>query len=337
MPQKIGLILSGGGGKGAYEVGVWRALNEFGIAQNISVISGTSVGALNAALFASQDVPTIEKVWNAIRAEDILYVDDVEEIFKRIIRILLPLLLSPTKITIIRSLLKELLLYGTFSRKGLTRIVNTYLNFHSMNDSGVHVYATCTQILPPKAEYFLLNNVSPEKAKKVLLASSAIPVVFGKEKIEKASYYDGGIFDNTPVRPVYNEGCKIIIVVLLNRVDYIRTEDYPNSTFMIIYPQLDPGGLIGGTLNFANVQEKIERGYKDAMRIIRPVYEASSANFVIKNMLEKIKEYDEDFRQYRLTIEEYQVRLENKGIGRKKSRDDIIDAIRDLDQTIDDI
>ena len=49
--QEIGLVLAGGGGKGAYEVGVWKALNDYGIAQKITVISGTSVGWLNAALF----------------------------------------------------------------------------------------------------------------------------------------------------------------------------------------------------------------------------------------------------------------------------------------------
>lgn len=49
--QKIGLVLSGGG-KGAYEVGVWRAMEQLGLAKDIAAVSGTSVGALNAALFA---------------------------------------------------------------------------------------------------------------------------------------------------------------------------------------------------------------------------------------------------------------------------------------------
>ena len=50
----LGLVLSGGGAKGAYEVGVWQALEEAGIASNITAISGTSVGAINAALFATR-------------------------------------------------------------------------------------------------------------------------------------------------------------------------------------------------------------------------------------------------------------------------------------------
>ena len=61
--QEWALVLAGGGGKGAYQVGVWNALAEYGIAQRISAISGTSVGGLNAALFASSDIDKINKIW----------------------------------------------------------------------------------------------------------------------------------------------------------------------------------------------------------------------------------------------------------------------------------
>ena len=61
--EGFGLVLSGGGAKGAYEVGVWKALGEYGITDDITVISGTSVGALNAALFACSDSGEAEKLW----------------------------------------------------------------------------------------------------------------------------------------------------------------------------------------------------------------------------------------------------------------------------------
>ena len=58
------LVLSGGGAKGAYQVGVWKAMTELGIAKDICVISGTSVGGINAALFASVgDCQKIESAW----------------------------------------------------------------------------------------------------------------------------------------------------------------------------------------------------------------------------------------------------------------------------------
>lgn len=62
-----GLVLSGGGGKGAYEVGVLKALAEKKVP--ITAVSGTSVGALNAALFATYDVNSMIEIWKGIRPE----------------------------------------------------------------------------------------------------------------------------------------------------------------------------------------------------------------------------------------------------------------------------
>ena len=51
--DSIGLVLSGGGAKGAFQAGVWKAMCELGLADRVSVISGTSAGAINAAAFAA--------------------------------------------------------------------------------------------------------------------------------------------------------------------------------------------------------------------------------------------------------------------------------------------
>ena len=61
----VGLVLSGGGAKGAYEVGVWQTLVDSGISKDIMAISGTSVGAINAALFAAvKDPQKCAELWN---------------------------------------------------------------------------------------------------------------------------------------------------------------------------------------------------------------------------------------------------------------------------------
>lgn len=49
----IGLVLSGGGAKGAYQAGIWKAMTELGLAKRVRAFSGTSVGAINAAAFAA--------------------------------------------------------------------------------------------------------------------------------------------------------------------------------------------------------------------------------------------------------------------------------------------
>lgn len=61
--ENIGLVLSGGGAKGAYQVGVWKAMEEYGLTDNVKIASGTSVGALNAALFANVSTTKAEQLW----------------------------------------------------------------------------------------------------------------------------------------------------------------------------------------------------------------------------------------------------------------------------------
>lgn len=62
--RDIGLVLSGGGAKGAYEVGAWQAICEAGLDKRICAMSGTSVGSINSVLFASVMNPKLcERFW----------------------------------------------------------------------------------------------------------------------------------------------------------------------------------------------------------------------------------------------------------------------------------
>jgi hypothetical protein len=60
---RIGLVLGGGGAKGAYQIGCWKALRESGIV-NFDAVAGTSVGALNAVLIAQDEFGKAESIWH---------------------------------------------------------------------------------------------------------------------------------------------------------------------------------------------------------------------------------------------------------------------------------
>ena len=83
--KKIGLVLAGGGGKGAYQIGCWKALEELGI--EIKEVSGTSVGGLNAALFTSGDLKKAENLWSNISRHMVFSIKS-KNIFSLIIRLL---------------------------------------------------------------------------------------------------------------------------------------------------------------------------------------------------------------------------------------------------------
>ena len=83
------LILAGGGGKGAYEIGVWKAMRELGIDKKIRAVSGASVGGLNGALFGQGDYDRASRIWLTINAEKILdagkfnFVEDLKAMAER--------------------------------------------------------------------------------------------------------------------------------------------------------------------------------------------------------------------------------------------------------------
>ncbi len=291
--NKIGLVFSGGGGKGAYEIGVWKALEEFGVAENISVVSGTSVGALNAALFAQGCYQTAEDAWLSITPSDILHIN-----IEQIIKLLISLGLPGPKVAKLAGLLKA----GIFSRAGLSRIIDSYLDEGLVQRKGRTAFAHCTRV-PFVGHTFPFCGESKERMKAILLASSAIPGVFGAQRIDGHSYIDGFFTSNTPIAPVYKAGCDIIINVFLGRIGgffddcYVSHKAYPDAVIVDIVPRIDPGGLFTGVLNFNNIPEKIERGYRDAKRILEPVWEMHRAQFRRGELLALTQQQEREWAQ----------------------------------------
>ncbi len=74
--KQYGLVFSGGGGKGAFQIGVWKALEELKIADKISIVSGSSVGALNALLFSQGTYEQAVETWLSVDQEEMLYSSD---------------------------------------------------------------------------------------------------------------------------------------------------------------------------------------------------------------------------------------------------------------------
>ena len=82
--MKLGLCLSGGGARGAYQIGACMALKETGILDKIEVFSGTSIGAANAALLATNKIETVKDIWFKMPEETII---KTEHLFKRFLNI----------------------------------------------------------------------------------------------------------------------------------------------------------------------------------------------------------------------------------------------------------
>ena len=77
-----GLVLSGGGAKGSYEIGVWKALEEIGVP--IVAITGTSIGALNGAMLVQGDYELVKLAWTNFSVEQVINVKQDEWESKKI-------------------------------------------------------------------------------------------------------------------------------------------------------------------------------------------------------------------------------------------------------------
>ena len=74
--KEYGLVLEGGGAKGAYQIGAWKALKEAGV--KINAVAGTSVGALNGALICMDELELAQQMWSNLTYSQVMDVDDTK-------------------------------------------------------------------------------------------------------------------------------------------------------------------------------------------------------------------------------------------------------------------
>ena len=302
--KKLGLVFAGGGGKGAYEIGVWKALREYGVDKNIRAVSGTSVGGLNGALFAKGDLKQGLKVWESMSPDKILQINPDKIIAA------LGMLNSSTRLaTTISKHLGFLKSEGVFGQEGLESIIRNSLQSGEL-ESKIPLYICATDIsdkLSFKALYKKLNNLSYEDIVQYLLATSAIPIAFPTIEIDGVKLLDGFLSDNTPIKPLVElEECTDIIVVLLGRSESISKtkQNYPDVNFWEIVPTGDIKESLG-SLDFKKESaiKLIEMGYKDTLEIVQNLYEFMQTE---EEYLQKGKQYQLQDREYKDELQKQQ-------------------------------
>lgn len=300
--DKLGIVSDGGGGRGAYQIGVWKYLKESNLYNSISAISGTSVGGLNSCLFALDEYNLAETIWTQKIQDKILSIDiDIKEICSKIaLQFGIQNFVPGASIISFFTMLST---RGYFSRKGLIEIIDEYIDLNELSKMEFPIYATCVELPLFETRYFKLNGCDTETIKKILLATSAIPIIFPKEEIEGKYYYDGGIKDNSPITPLYEEGCTDIIVIHL-KADEILKDRREGVNIYEICPQEDLGNFFKGTLDFSTegAYRRIEQGYRDAKEILSPVVDIAKAGAGIIKDLDMMREHEKIFKENRKAL-----------------------------------
>ncbi|MDR1563629.1 MAG: patatin-like phospholipase family protein [Oscillospiraceae bacterium] len=277
--QRIGLVLAGGGGKGAFEAGAFQALYDLDYASKIRVVSGTSVGALNTLLFAMESRDLCRKVWEEVNFKAILTPAKSGAI--------------PEAANLIRSLVEKNFQFGELpdlirnirdgndcplTQDGIWKIISENVDVSNVHKSNRDFYVCAYDIAASRPQYFLLNRLPDDEVVKAVLASSAIPVIFPPVVIRGKKYADGGCnmpdyaaknADNIPVLPLARYNLDRVIVIHLDpddKSDYRAT--LGNTPVINVFPSKPLESFKGaGTLNFSQsaVKSHFAQGYYDTM------------------------------------------------------------------------
>ena len=265
LNKTYAIALEGGGAKGAYEIGVWRALEEMGIRYN--AVSGTSVGALNGALMTMRDLPRAIEAWSDIRLDKVInYDEDEEENLKKIVS-------GEIDFGSIQDVIMQA--FDVIRDRGLDVAplrawVHEVVDSKRIKASDVSLFIATISLTDRKGLEVRLNDLEEEEIYDMLLASAYHPS-FRLEKLGGKLYTDGGFIDNLPLHVLVENGYKDIIAVRIPGMGRERKFKIPEDV-NVWY--VDTDADLGGVLNFDAEQARrdMKIGYYDAYHDLCGLY-----------------------------------------------------------------
>lgn len=259
LSKEYGLVLEGGGAKGAYQIGAWKALKEAGV--KIKGVSGTSVGALNGALICMGDLERAENLWANISYSQVMDVDD--GLMKR--------LFDKSRMTpeFLRETLKEvfrMLGEGGMDITPLRRLIEENIDEDVIRKSPVEFYS-CTYSLTDRKEMNVDMKAVPEGQMKDMLLASAYLPGFKNEKLHGKTYVDGGATNVLPMDVLLEHGYQDLILLRIFGVGREKKVSIPEGATIT---EIAPKENLGNTLQFdaAKSRKNMRLGYFDALRVI---------------------------------------------------------------------
>lgn len=278
--SKLGLVLSGGGSKGAYEIGVYKALKK--LHKNIDIVTGTSIGAINGLFIVQKDLRGALKLWKNISFKTI-YDEDSFPIME-------DEKLSKIYMQYAKSFINEGGL-DIYKMKSLfDKSFKPYKFYNSNIDYGLVTY----NISQNKPVLKIKEELPKENIKDYVLASASCYPAFKPYLIDGEMYIDGGYYDNLPINLAIDLGATEIIAVDLRAIGFKK--NVKNKAVDITY--IVPRNKIGSFLVFDKNQAKksIKLGYNDTMKTFGKL-EGNYFTFKKYNLIKNYNKYAENFEE----------------------------------------
>ena len=268
------LVLSGGGSKGSYQLGVWKALKKLRIKYDI--ITGTSSGALNGALMTQNTYRKAEKIWNELNMK-VLFGEDIDEVNNK------------------KDLFK---MYGKQIKNGgmditeLEKLIADTLDTNKFYKSRIRYGLVAVNLSEFRAEELTKDIIPEDKLKDYLVASASCYPACKKKDIEGLKYVDGGYYDNLPINLAIKLGATEIICVDLRAPGLKKKPTNKNIKITTIRPN----NKLSNFLDFNNeiVKKNIAYGYNDTMKKFKKL-EGKKYTFKKNSLAYNRNEYEDTY------------------------------------------
>ena len=247
--NKRALVLCGGGARGGYHIGIWKALKEINYYPNI--ITGTSVGALNGALFTLKEDDLALEIWENMSMDTVFEAKENKNI---------------NAINSVNEFILSLGKLGGIDPKPLKKLVAKLADEKKFREESDIEFGLVTTALNPirKVEKYI-DEMEEGKIVDYILASSACFPIMQKYQIGDTEYVDGGYSDNIPFELALKRGAKELVIVDMPGMFKLKKIEDINAKVHYIYPNQDLGNFL--LFNKETSRRNMKLGYLDTMKV----------------------------------------------------------------------
>lgn len=246
--KKNAVVLGGGGSKGAYEVGVFKALKKLNYSYDI--ITGTSVGSINGAVISQGDFSLCEKFWKNINTSDVF---DLETDSR-----------SPE---LLREYAKSAFGNNGLSYNNLKNNLTLFIDEEKLRKSDIEFGLVTVKFPSMTPLYIYKEDMEKGKVIDYILASAACFPAMKPHKIGNQLYIDGGYNDNIPIDMAIEKGATTIVAVDLNAIGVVKNKKYDNVKIIKVESYCDLGNFLVFDKNIA--KKNIKLGYLDTLKAFK--------------------------------------------------------------------
>ncbi|WP_028973996.1 patatin-like phospholipase family protein [Spirochaeta cellobiosiphila] len=275
------LVLSGGGAKGIYHVGAWKALRELKIPCHAFI--GNSIGAIVAAFLAQDLHDEIDLVGRTLTIENIMQIPSDLVVNGN-------LKIDSHKLESFHNFTQHIMKRKGVDTSPLRELLTKYIDEEKVRKIGHDFGVVTVNISELKPQEIFLDEMEKGTLIDYILASSAFPG-FDRPQIQGKSFIDGGIFDNIPYALARKRGYKKIIILDISGIGVNRRPNIQGSQTVYIKNSMN----FQGTFDFNKDSMKRfgELGYLDTLKAFNKI---QGHNYFISPNKDAEKEFIKNIR-----------------------------------------